>query len=168
MYYVVDAGKPGSLADYSMNSPLSSFPLAQGDGISRADNSITCNLCNENFTDVSSLRLHTDTSHRIFPQPCYKCGKMYKTPTGLKLHVRAHSNSFSYNCPRCEMGTNYRGDFVSHMARHLNQRPYACANCPRTFVFSSDLAKHRRKCPAVANITNSSSNPDSGPTRHSF
>ncbi|XP_047227396.1 zinc finger E-box-binding homeobox 2-like isoform X1 [Girardinichthys multiradiatus] len=93
------------------------------------EETFTCLLCAETFTQRSQLERHMTTHKPPMDQPpllsegaanrkfkCSECGKAFKYKHHLKEHLRIHSGEKPYECSNCKKRFSHSGSYSSHIS----------------------------------------------------
>ncbi|MEQ2170933.1 hypothetical protein GOODEAATRI_005435, partial [Goodea atripinnis] len=93
------------------------------------EETFTCLLCAETFTQRSQLERHMTTHKSPMDQPpllsegaanrkfkCSECGKAFKYKHHLKEHLRIHSGEKPYECSNCKKRFSHSGSYSSHIS----------------------------------------------------
>ncbi|XP_015240219.1 PREDICTED: zinc finger E-box-binding homeobox 2-like isoform X1 [Cyprinodon variegatus] len=93
------------------------------------EETFTCLLCAETFTQRSQLERHMTTHKPAMDQPsllsegavnrkfkCSECGKAFKYKHHLKEHLRIHSGEKPYECSNCKKRFSHSGSYSSHIS----------------------------------------------------
>lgn len=102
----------------------------------------TCNQCSRKFTQMVSLRHHTNDYHGKFsPYKCPDCSSSFSMRRQLTVHVKTlHPRR---NCSECSRSFSRREHLTDHInAIHHKLRPFQCLHCHKTFTQKSTLTRH--------------------------
>lgn len=101
-----------------------------------------CQQCERVFTNPSSLSNHITFQHNTVMHECEECGAKFKRADSLRDHTKSHKQIFSIQCRICGQRFVRKGGLTSHMKTHTGKRPYKCEYCTKTFSFATDKKRH--------------------------
>ena len=113
---------------------------------------MSCYICNESFSDLSSLRKHRLSHRKEKYFKCDECKFCCSTQRRLEFHKLEHKASGIFRCERC--GKCFKTSF--HLYRHDTNvhaviKPYGCSDCEfRTYTvhcLKRHELKHKLTCP---------------------
>uniref|UniRef100_A0A3Q3ATA7 Zinc finger E-box binding homeobox 2a n=1 Tax=Kryptolebias marmoratus TaxID=37003 RepID=A0A3Q3ATA7_KRYMA len=95
----------------------------------KMEESFTCPLCTDAFTQRAQLERHMTSHKPVTDQPpllsegaanrkfkCSECGKAFKYKHHLKEHLRIHSGEKPYECSNCKKRFSHSGSYSSHIS----------------------------------------------------
>ncbi|XP_035713718.1 zinc finger protein 888-like [Folsomia candida] len=113
---------------------------------------LSCNICNDTFSNRGHLQRHMDTVHPTKEQPRFPCGfpgceKSFNRKDGVSKHVKStHMQKVgreTFKCQLCPQTRTSRERLQNHIRRvHENQRNYPCTFCDKRFSNSYHLKRH--------------------------
>lgn len=111
---------------------------------------IKCDICNQVFNSMVSLRSHKFTKHTGKDKICEICGYSTKKTYDFKRHQVKHSSVYTIKCSVCNKGFYSQYEFNEHKNVHTAERPYQCEVCGVDYSRRSSLILHRnRKHPEI-------------------
>lgn len=102
-----------------------------------------CQLCQENFSSASHLKIHPCPNRIEKPYKCPHCDQTFAKNIHLKRHLATHSGLRPYPCWVC--GKRFsRSDHLKRHSQslHAGSRPHGCLTCGKEFVRKYELNKH--------------------------
>ncbi|XP_061574023.1 uncharacterized protein LOC133440720 [Cololabis saira] len=101
-----------------------------------------CKTCGKNYTQRSTLVIHSRTHTGERPYPCNTCSKTFTNLWDLRRHITTHTGEKPYICKTC--GKSYRQDshLLVHSRIHTGERRYLCNIGGKSFINSSHLKRH--------------------------
>ncbi|XP_076464937.1 uncharacterized protein LOC143296799 isoform X1 [Babylonia areolata] len=122
----VTAAAIAALAQSYAFEPSQVGPMMGGQGAgSLQTSSHQCHLCHMPFVSWALLAQHQSQCPRRGPHRCEQCGKAFRSKTSLTDHIN----------------TIHRGVL------------FICRGCRETFKWRTHIYQHKRKCPALLNLT---------------
>ncbi|XP_055314010.1 zinc finger protein 235-like [Sitodiplosis mosellana] len=118
-----------------------------------------CDICNKSLPNRYSLKQHNDWhSNEFF---CNTCQKPFQSRNLLNDHLEIHCEmQRNFICDVCDKGItegtvvflktflhNFSSSLHSeldHDATHTNNKVYKCTYCDETFIWRSNMYKHRK------------------------
>ncbi|XP_067675261.1 zinc finger protein 431-like [Haliotis asinina] len=104
-----------------------------------------CKLCDAQFIEHWSLRLHVDTVHLdTRPYLCTVCGKTFKTNVALEVHSLIHveAKKVSAECKICQKMVKLNAMYT-HMKSH-EEKKFLCNFCGKRFSLKHQLTNHEK------------------------
>ena len=103
-----------------------------------------CDVCNQSFTQKSTVKTHmlVHTGRKNFQ--CEVCEKKFLQKSHLKQHMLIHTKVKAHECDICKKKFSLRSNLVQHFRIHLGEQPYGCAKCEKWFTGCSNRNKHIR------------------------
>ncbi len=107
----------------------------------------SCEICNESFTQLASLRRHVNSVHnqeKTFK--CSLCDDKFLRKDNLERHIKSvHQNLRPHICKECGDAFKLPQHLKEHItAIHTDQRQYVCEECGFAFKLRSHLNDHVR------------------------
>ncbi|XP_071187337.1 zinc finger protein ZFP2-like isoform X3 [Salvelinus alpinus] len=110
----------------------------------RAKWSHHCPHCEENFSVLSTLKIHLKIHLGENLYSCTDCGKNFSTSKVLTVHQRVHTGEKPYSCSDCGASFSQLGTLKRHERVHTGEKPYSCSDCGKSFSRPDDLKTHER------------------------
>ena len=82
---------------------------------SRGVPGMACPKCDEEFFDISALRLHKLTVHEDAGYVCSYCGKQFSSHSSHSRHVRSVHKGIRFACPECNFKSPRHYLLLNHM-----------------------------------------------------
>ena len=101
-----------------------------------------CKICNEDFSERSSLKTHMLIHMGQKPYTCTLCEKQFIELTNLKTHMLVHTGEKPYSCEVCGKEFTQQSNLKSHKRVHTGERPFNCKICGKDFAHSSSMKNH--------------------------
>ncbi|XP_046571564.1 zinc finger protein 546-like [Haliotis rubra] len=104
-----------------------------------------CKLCDAQFIEYWSLRLHVNTVHSDKrPYSCTVCGKTFKSNGTLQTHSIVHmeAGKVSAECTICQKMVKINAMYI-HMKSH-EEKKFLCTFCGKTFSLKHQLSNHEK------------------------
>ena len=73
---------------------------------------------------------------------CNLCNEYFATLSTLKLHMPLHTGKFPFVCEICKKGFSREPHLTRHMYSHTGDRPFVCQICKAAFCRNDILKKH--------------------------
>lgn len=108
------------------------------------DTPSTCNICNKEFTNVQSFKMHTKRHILGSRYVCETCGKSYYTNSELARHLQMHSGKREYPCDLCPTSFLSRPELNRHLKYHIGDKKFQCKICFKSYFESGHLKIHER------------------------
>ncbi|XP_024938929.1 zinc finger protein 678 isoform X2 [Cephus cinctus] len=104
-----------------------------------------CNICNESFVFINSLKRHKK-SHMgdMSLHKCKRCNKMFPTIALMQRHTKAHYEK-RVLCNLCGKLLSSPQNVQYHLTTHSEERPFSCTICSKSFKTTSKLNCHNKK-----------------------
>lgn len=127
-----------------------------------------CSACDQRFSRIVGLKLHSRLHNTQNLYYCSLCGKMFAYKQWLRKHMLIHHSSKEHSCEQC--GRGFRSLFLLDMHKKLmggtctkpklqtssraghNGWKQMCKYCSKRFALSSRLAKHVRNVHPEAEV----------------
>ena len=74
---------------------------------------------------------------------CKLCNKEFSDSSSLKIHMIRHSGKKDFKCDQCEMAFVTIHALQIHQRKHTDARPYTCEECGDTFRWRASLRDHK-------------------------
>lgn len=107
----------------------------------------SCDMCQNTFDSLSSLRLHkrTHSDDSIKPHECIFCYKKYSSQESLNEHLNSHTGERPYKCTECKKNFATRYTLQNHLKTHSDdKRLFDCDICQKSFSNQKNLKQHRK------------------------
>ena len=109
-----------------------------------------CNICEKEFGQERSLKLHIKTQHEQLGKrnvTCPSCDYATNHEHYLKRHIKdVHLNGKKFTCDQCSHISRNSGSMQKHILRHHKKdRSFICMPCGKAFGIRSDLMQHENK-----------------------
>ena len=103
-----------------------------------------CEICNQNFKFISSLRLHKKAIHMVKRDfSCQACLKQFVSKGVLNVHVRrTHKNSTFFECEQCGFKTNTKTKLKHHTKFKHDNETFSCDMCSQELSSKGALNSH--------------------------
>lgn len=112
-----------------------------------------CTFCSRRFSTRKIQREHETRIHRTIKQTAFKCPECeqsFSMREQLRVHSFEHFSGPVYKCTEdCEKFFKTSQALKLHMRSHSQKKSYQCHRCVKTFVQSSGLGKHLKRCRQV-------------------
>ncbi|XP_055314291.1 zinc finger protein 665-like [Sitodiplosis mosellana] len=102
-----------------------------------------CNICQAWYATKGILKTH-QLMHTTGPQKCNQCGRMSANLNALKSHIRQVHCAPDFKCHLCDKICKSKDSLKSHIGTHLNEKHYKCTYCDETFIWRTNMYKHRK------------------------
>ncbi|KAF5282788.1 hypothetical protein FQR65_LT02785 [Abscondita terminalis] len=102
-----------------------------------------CNICKKEFNDRNRLIGHLKGHMISKDYGCKICGKRYPNPSTFRVHMRTHTGERPFKCQVCNKGFVRWAGVVGHMKTHNANKPFKCDTCGKGFKISSNLERHK-------------------------
>ncbi|XP_055314295.1 zinc finger protein 726-like [Sitodiplosis mosellana] len=103
-----------------------------------------CDICNGWYTTKRILKGHK-MIHNPEPQKCSHCDKISPHPIALKQHIKNVHAELDFKCHLCEKSLKSQSSLKDHIATHTNEKSYKCTYCDETFIWRTNMYKHRKQ-----------------------
>ncbi|XP_070968821.1 zinc finger protein ZFP2-like [Oncorhynchus clarkii lewisi] len=110
----------------------------------RAKRSHHCPHCEENFSVISTLKIHLKIHLGENLYSCTDCGKRFSTSKVLTVHQRVHTGDKPYSCSDCGKSFSQLGTLKRHERVHTGEKPYSCSDCGKSFSRLGHFKTHKR------------------------
>ena len=103
-----------------------------------------CDLCGDQFTSKSYMKMHKDAQHKQITHECPKCGFKLKYKIQLKLHLETHNENGNKHveCDLCDDKFSTRAYMKLHKkSRHMGVT-HDCIHCNVKFLWKVSLISH--------------------------
>ena len=108
-----------------------------------------CRLCNEEFSDNNSLKVHIQKQHpfndNAFPYTCVICNQGFFSQRGLEYHSEKHAAKFE--CHLCSKTFTYSRNLKRH--HELTHKLKECKYCKRLVETGDKYNQHVYSCGSV-------------------
>ena len=107
-----------------------------------------CDLCNKEFSQNHSLKIHVQSVHEGIKKQCKYCDKTFSSSNYLKMHInRVHKGPFESNIPmenNKTATTNVGSQEESKEPNVTEKLPkkFQCDSCDKSFTQSHNLKRH--------------------------
>lgn len=107
-------------------------------------NIYTCESCEEQFTNLKTLRRHERFDHKNERKqfPCKYCEKSFARKYKLNEHMMTHNDDKPYACRTCNKGFSSNTNLRTHQMIHAVNKPFICYLCPKGFARKVSLTAH--------------------------
>lgn len=119
------------------------------------DLKFSCSFCSRCFSTKKIQREHEKRTHRTIKKTAFKCPECDESFL-MREHLRVHSfEHFSgpiFKCTEnesCDKFFKTRQALKLHIRSHSREKSYQCRRCTKSFVQSSGLGKHFKRCSQV-------------------
>ncbi|XP_043482660.1 zinc finger protein 623-like isoform X16 [Leptopilina heterotoma] len=117
----------------------------EDDDILLEDNQLACNLCQEQFNDLLTLKKHQQQFHsNVKLYNCKNCDYSSPHRQNLISHQRRHNLEYKFHCEICGAGFYTRNTFLDHQLSHSKEKPFQCDICNATFRYRQGLRLHAK------------------------
>ena len=82
------------------------------------------------------------TKKRKITPICELCDKQFSNATSLRIHMRSHTGDRPYACSYCDRAFAQRGDLQRHVRTHTGVKPFVCTVCGKGFSRKITLKQH--------------------------
>ena len=106
----------------------------------------TCDMCDKQYTETSSLKRHKESIHDGVRYPCDQCdSKPFKDESGLRKHKESVHEGKRYPCDQCDSEPfPMASGLWQHKASVHEGRTYPCDQCDIVpFSYSKALKQHK-------------------------
>ncbi|XP_061672425.1 zinc finger protein OZF-like [Syngnathoides biaculeatus] len=107
------------------------------------ENSFSCSVCFEGFTNKSDLVKHMTTHTGGKLLCCTVCGKMFQKKSHMVRHMRIHTRGKPFICAVCGKSFTFKSDMDRHIRTHTGEKPFSCPTCGKAFSQRSTLVSHK-------------------------
>lgn len=126
------------------NEQFSSVPaLKQHKRLSCQSSGLQCNICMKDFKDRRKLIGHLRGHMVVKDIACKICGKCYPNPSTFKIHMMTHTGERPFKCQICQKGFVRWSSVMTHMKTHSDDKPHKCDKCGKGFKMPSNLERHK-------------------------
>ncbi|CAB0038290.1 unnamed protein product, partial [Trichogramma brassicae] len=139
---------PGTKMDESEKNPqeiVSEDNLGEHDVVVSDDEKYVCDICQEAFTQESSMIAHRDTIHND-PNDfaCDNCAKKFAKKSSLFTHQKlVHKHREDFSCHKCQKKFENKSSLLKHKRIfHEVFNNYLCNNCGKRFRNKNSLLLH--------------------------
>lgn len=117
-----------------------------------------CSFCPRTFATRKTQKEHEKRIHKTIKKEIYKCldcEQMFPFREDLRVHSFHHYDGKVFTCKieTCKKVFKSQSLLKVHQKSHSQEKHYHCIRCEKSFVQSSGLSKHFRKCNGVAKET---------------
>ncbi|XP_075232877.1 uncharacterized protein LOC142331093 isoform X2 [Lycorma delicatula] len=102
----------------------------------------TCVLCQESFSQRSTLESHLSIHVVKKNLTCNFCKKSFSQRSELKTHLFIHTDEKKFTCNFCKKTFRRRDNLKRHLFIHTGENKFTCNVCKKTFNQSSSLRRH--------------------------
>lgn len=109
--------------------------------------SFNCTECVKCFGNISELTKHKRTHSMERPFKCEICDETFSQQSSLQLHVKkVHENKDERNfkCTLCDYSFLQSSDLTTHMFIHIDDGPFECPDCADLFEDLKMYQEHMR------------------------
>lgn len=110
-----------------------------------------CSYCKRKFATFKAQREHETRIHRTEKSEvfeCSQCQKSFSMREKLRVHSFEHYIGKVFNCldQNCAKFFKSQSSLTLHKKSHSQEKNYRCNRCEKSFVQSSGLYKHLKRC----------------------
>jgi len=106
------------------------------------ESSIICILCNQKFTQKSSLVKHIKSTHKEIKISCKLCPQKFVCKQNLGRHIKSVHEQIKIPCELCPQKFSQKHCLVRHIKSVHEQIKIFCNLCSRKFAGKRNLVKH--------------------------
>lgn len=103
-----------------------------------------CALCNKQFSQLHSLKLHMQFHKEVNKFECPICHEVFNRAALLTVHSRKHSGEMLYVCDVCGKAFNLKQHLDDHKLSHGTEQLFNCEICNETFPRKTTLLLHMK------------------------
>lgn len=111
--------------------------------VSELEKKFMCEICAKTFTKISNLNKHFK-NHMSPNFKCTICGKEFFRKDVLENHVLVAHKKEQFKCKECNKAFKSLKYLKIHVMQH-GEKNYQCLECNMTFVYRSNLTKHKKR-----------------------
>ena len=110
-----------------------------------------CSCCERNFATLKAQREHETRIHQTKKNAiyeCLQCKKSFPLRESLRIHSFEHYEGKVFNCSieNCKKFFKTEASLKLHVKSHSKVKQYHCNRCKKSFIQSSGLGKHLKRC----------------------
>ena len=133
---------------------------SENNGSEKAVATFACDVCAEQFGNISELKHHVKTHAIVQQHSCCYCSKIFQYRSHLLLHAKRHTDNAvtdaQLTCYICKRQFRSSSGLQKHRRVHDDIQRHKCSVCSKTFAFASVLAEHERihspACPFLCDV----------------
>ncbi|XP_028303715.1 oocyte zinc finger protein XlCOF6-like isoform X8 [Gouania willdenowi] len=103
-----------------------------------------CDFCGKGFRRKSDLNRHRSIHTEEKPYGCDVCGKQFSTRAYLKIHATVHSGEKPFGCDVCDQKFTRKSSLLTHSSVHTFEKRFGCDVCGKRFNRKTNLSVHSR------------------------
>lgn len=103
----------------------------------------TCETCGKSYSNLSSLKVHTNFAHLGPKAWCKKCKTMFDSLEQKQKHLAESLSCWLFSCDVCGEKFMSPSLKVKHLhTAHNTSRDYVCPECPEVFIDKGKRRSH--------------------------
>ncbi|XP_075231798.1 uncharacterized protein LOC142330443 [Lycorma delicatula] len=102
----------------------------------------TCVLCQESFSQRSTLESHLSIHVVKKNLTCNFCKKSFSQRSELKTHLFIHTDEKKFTSNFCKKTFNHSSNLKAHLSIHTDEKKFTCNFCKKSFSQRSELKTH--------------------------